>query len=282
MENKVAANIFGITGVVLWSVQLLPQIRWNYLRKSTQGVSILCFTSWYLGGIVLCPYLVATDKEPPLVIQISLFSLLILVILFQHFYYDKKLKLKLLIISLAVILCISVGVTYGLYELLKRFKSYDFEISLVITIFSAVFMAGGFIPAVYEIVMSQSAEGLSRLFVAMDFLGGTCSILSLVFEPPFDYMAFSTYVIVPCFEATIFTMSFYYGTQVKVKGIEYKEHDHVFVFNQKRSKKRRNVTIGERQSSSTTSTTIDLSIINNNNNSSCRNETCPAPVVFLN
>ncbi|EGG14815.1 hypothetical protein DFA_10688 [Cavenderia fasciculata] len=223
MDSPAAANVFGYIGVVLWSIQLLPQIRWNYIRKSTEGVSILCFSCWYIGGLVFCPYLVATESAVPLILQIALFSILILVILFQHCYYDKKIDPKKLYISLAIIIAVSVGIAYGLYALLDHFIDYDFEISLTITIISASLMAGGFIPAVYEILKSQSAEGLSRIFVAMDFLGGTASILSLVFAPPFDYMSFANFVIVPCFEGTIFFLSFYYGTQVKTKDIEYEE-----------------------------------------------------------
>jgi len=224
MESVAAANVFGIAGVILWSVQLLPQIRWNYIRKSTEGVSILCFTCWYVGGLILAPYLVVTNKTPALIVQISVFSILTLVILFQHFFYDRKIDMKILIVAFIIILALSFGATIGLYYILKTYEEKDFEISLAITILSAVLMAGGFIPAVYEILRSQSAEGLSRIFVAMDFCGGTCSILSLVFAPPFDYMAFASYVIVPCFESTIFIMSFYYGTQVKTKGVEYKAY----------------------------------------------------------
>ncbi|KAF2071500.1 hypothetical protein CYY_007178 [Polysphondylium violaceum] len=224
MDSPAASNVFGYIGVVLWSVQLIPQIRWNYIRKSTEGVSILCFSCWYFGGLILAPYLVVTEKPPPLVIQISVFSILILVILFQHFFYDRKIDIKKLVVGFLGSLAVSFGIAIGLYYILHEFKDKDFEISLAITLFSAVLMAGGFIPAVIEIIRSQSAEGLSRIFVAMDFLGGTSSILSLVFIVPFDYLAFSSYIIVPIFESWIFCMSFYYGTQVKTKGIEYKEY----------------------------------------------------------
>ncbi|EFA79174.1 hypothetical protein PPL_08000 [Heterostelium album PN500] len=266
MDSPVAANIFGIVGVILWSVQLLPQIRWNYVRKSTEGVSIVCFTSWYLGGLVLAPYLVATDKAPPLVVQIVVFSLLVLVILFQHFYYDRKKDLKMLMAVLFFIIGASVGITYGLYRLMKGYKEEEFKISVVITVLSAIFMAGGFIPAVYEIVRAQSAEGLSRIFVAMDFLGGSSSILSLVFIVPFDYLASVSYAIVPCFEGTIFIMSFYYGTQVKTANIQY-DTDHVFNRNRSRSARTRSdIEIGsskmeklKEKETTTTTTTVTLS-----------------------
>ncbi|EGG20629.1 hypothetical protein DFA_00490 [Cavenderia fasciculata] len=210
MESELAANIFGTAGCILWSVQLIPQVRLNYQRKSTEGVSMICFITWFIGGVILAPYLVVTQRPPSLVLQITLFSVLILVVLLQHFYYDRKVALKRLMIAITIIGIVSVGISCGIYYVLDIFKEYDFTLSLVVTLLSCLSLAGGFIPAVYDIVSAKSVQGYSRVFIVMDFLGGACSILSLVFIKPFDYLVFASYSIVPIFELSIFVMSFYY------------------------------------------------------------------------
>ncbi|KYQ91078.1 hypothetical protein DLAC_07981 [Tieghemostelium lacteum] len=225
MDSPIASNIFGIAGLIIWSLELLPQIRLNYIRKSTEGVSLLCFSSWYLSGIVLDPYLVFTKKSPALIVQISIFTFLTLIILYQHFYFDRKIALKKIIISFVIVMSLSILVTTGIYKIFENFSEYEFTISLVVTILSSLFMLGGFLPQVYEIYSTKNGEAISKVFICMDFSGGCCAILSLAFMVPFDWMSFATYIIVPVFEFIQFWLIIYYSSVVKTGKVEYIDDD---------------------------------------------------------
>ncbi|EGG14890.1 hypothetical protein DFA_10763 [Cavenderia fasciculata] len=259
MDVPIVSNIFGYAGLIIWSVQLLEQIRYNFVRKSTEGVSILCFSSWFIGGWIFCPYLIATKSALPLILQIAFFPGLILFIVAQHCFYDRKMKKRILCAIFFSIFGVAILLDYGIYELLVAYPEHDFQFGLTINIVSAFFMGVGFVPAVYEIVKTKTAEGLSRIFVAMDFTGGTCSVISLVFAPPFNWMAFASFAVVPLFEGTIFFLSFYYGTQVKVHDIEYGDEEGKFRasplrYNRSISRSRRGTTKSRREMTTTDKT----------------------------
>ena len=38
LQNSVAANVTGTIGTILWCLQLVPQIWYNYKRKQTDGI----------------------------------------------------------------------------------------------------------------------------------------------------------------------------------------------------------------------------------------------------
>ncbi|KYQ88677.1 hypothetical protein DLAC_10859 [Tieghemostelium lacteum] len=210
MENKVLSNLFGIAGTIIWSVQLIPQIRLNYQRQSTKGVSLLCFSSWYICGLILSTYLIFSRQTPSLIIQITLFSIFCAIIVFQSLFYERKYPLKKLMFTVGSCLIVSITLAIGIYEMMNVLKGHD-SLALISAILSSSFMIIGFFPQIYEIYQSKSSEGLSKIFVVMDFFGGVASILSLVFHVPFDYLAFATYLIVPIFQCIIFGMILYYS-----------------------------------------------------------------------
>eukprot|EP01132_Coremiostelium_polycephalum_P003549 gene3549-4423_t len=90
------------------------------------------------------------------------------------------------------------------------FRSHLLEVEIAASVISAVLMAVGFLPQIFEIYKSRSSMGLSKIFVCMDFMGGVFSIMSLAFHDPFDWLAFSTYIIVPIFQSIILVMIVYY------------------------------------------------------------------------
>lgn len=47
-EAPIAANVLGTIGTVLWCVQLVPQIWYNWRRKDTSGLPSLMIFSWGL------------------------------------------------------------------------------------------------------------------------------------------------------------------------------------------------------------------------------------------
>ncbi|KAK5579911.1 hypothetical protein RB653_009600 [Dictyostelium firmibasis] len=204
MENKILSNLFGIVGTVLWSVQLIPQIHLNYKRKSTKGVSPTCFGCWYACGVILGTNLVFNREPPALVVQISCFSLFSLVIVMQHLFYQKKYNLKRLLFTIGLCVLVTVATIISIYSILNAKRSNSFALQLILTIIATGLMAVGFFPQILEVY--QEKVGLSMIFIVMDFFGGVFSILSLVFHVPFDYMSFSTYVVVPVCQAIIFAL----------------------------------------------------------------------------
>ncbi|KAM9957187.1 hypothetical protein ACTFIW_008927 [Dictyostelium discoideum] len=204
MENKILSNLFGIVGTILWSVQLVPQIHLNYKRKSTKGVSPTCFGCWYACGVILGTNLVFNREPPALVVQISFFSLFSLVIVMQHLFYQKKYNLKRLLFTIGLCVLVTIATIISLYSILNAKHTNSFVLQLILTIAATGLMAVGFFPQILEVY--QEKVGLSMIFVVMDFFGGVFSILSLVFHDPFDYMSFSTYVVVPICQAIIFAL----------------------------------------------------------------------------
>ncbi|KAM9994740.1 hypothetical protein ACTFIY_000937 [Dictyostelium cf. discoideum] len=204
MDNKILSNLFGIVGTILWSVQLVPQIHLNYKRKSTKGVSPTCFGCWYACGVILGTNLVFNREPPALVVQISCFSLFSLVIVMQHLFYQKKYNLKRLLFTIGLCVLVTIATIISLYSILNAKHTNSFVLQLILTIAATGLMAVGFFPQILEVY--QEKVGLSMIFVVMDFFGGVFSILSLVFHVPFDYMSFSTYVVVPICQAIIFAL----------------------------------------------------------------------------
>lgn len=47
-EIPVAANVLGTIGTVLWCIQLVPQIWYNWRRKNTDGLPGLMLLLWAL------------------------------------------------------------------------------------------------------------------------------------------------------------------------------------------------------------------------------------------
>ncbi|EGC32090.1 hypothetical protein DICPUDRAFT_98992 [Dictyostelium purpureum] len=204
MENKILSNVFGTIGTVLWSVQLIPQIHLNYKRKSTKGVSPVCFGCWYACGLVLGTNLIYNSEPPALFIQITLFSIFALAIVFQHLYYQKRYNRKRLSFTFVLVILVSVALVISIYSILNADRTNKFVVELLLCIISTGLMAVGFFPQVAEVW--EEKVGLSKIFVVMDFFGGVFSILSLAFHVPFDYMSFSTYVVVPICQVIIFIL----------------------------------------------------------------------------
>ncbi|EGG19660.1 hypothetical protein DFA_00238 [Cavenderia fasciculata] len=221
MENEIVSNIFGILGSIIWSVQLIPQIKLNYKNASTQGLSPYCFMSWYLCGLILGTYLIHEKSPVSLIIQILLFTSFCLIIIFQYLFYEKQFPRKKLGIWFSGTLVISVavgGIIYGVMSAATNGRPDNKVVSTIVTVLATTLMFVGFLPQIKEIYDRKSSVGISKIFVVMDACGGIASILSLAFDLPFDFFAFSTYVVVPIFQAVQFVMLIYYDHFYTGKG----------------------------------------------------------------
>ncbi|CAI7589676.1 unnamed protein product [Penicillium pancosmium] len=78
----VASNVLGTIGTVLWCIQLIPQIWYNWRRKNTDGFPATMMFLWALCSIPMGAYLI-------LQIQPQMFGFFALVSWAQVLYYSQ-------------------------------------------------------------------------------------------------------------------------------------------------------------------------------------------------
>ncbi|KAJ5241038.1 uncharacterized protein N7469_002629 [Penicillium citrinum] len=140
----VASNVLGTIGTVLWCIQLIPQIWYNWKRKKTDGFPATMMFLWASCSVPMGAYLI-------LQIQPQIFGFFSLVSWAQVLYYGHK------------------GITWP---------------DLVVGIVAAVLLSAGLLPPYFElwkrdgrvIGFSPAAQG------TFDLLGGIMYILVVVLE----------------------------------------------------------------------------------------------------
>ncbi|KAF9172020.1 hypothetical protein BGX20_006500 [Mortierella sp. AD010] len=65
--RSILENVFGMLGIVFWSLQLLPQVIENYKKKSTEGLSYSMFFIWILAALGFGSYAVAENLSIPII-----------------------------------------------------------------------------------------------------------------------------------------------------------------------------------------------------------------------
>ncbi|KAG6910220.1 hypothetical protein DXG01_012355 [Tephrocybe rancida] len=181
-------------GAVCWSGQLLPQIWKSWREKSTAGLSPFLVLLWGLAGLPLGAYAILQNLSIPLVCQPQLFGFLALFSWGQCLYYDKgKSHLVAIMIAGSVMLVIGgleAGIVFAVRPSMNQ-RAIDF-----FGIFTSVLIAAGLLPQYYEIFKGKEVVGISIPFIAIDWLGGIFSLISLVFRPEFDIIAGVAYSLV--------------------------------------------------------------------------------------
>jgi len=113
-ENiPVAASVLGTIGTVLWCIQLLPQIWYNWRRKKTEGLPGLMMFLWAASAVPFGVYTVVQNFNIPLQIQPQIFCALSLVSWTQTLIYNDHWKTWK-----ATLLGAGVGVVLGGLELM--------------------------------------------------------------------------------------------------------------------------------------------------------------------
>ena len=103
----ILANVFGGIGLILWSIQLVPQskripfhftlttnlndtlVRLSWKRKTTQGLAPTGFILWFIATIALGIYLLLRNQAITLIVQAFLFGLLCATATSQYLIYDS-------------------------------------------------------------------------------------------------------------------------------------------------------------------------------------------------
>ncbi|CAI7617369.1 unnamed protein product [Penicillium discolor] len=108
-----ASNVLGTIGTVLWCIQLIPQIWYNWRRKNTEGFPAAMMFLWASCSVPMGAYLILQQVNIPLQIQPQIFGFFSLVSWSQVLYYNHKYsKTK------AILVCLGTVVLFGGLEAL--------------------------------------------------------------------------------------------------------------------------------------------------------------------
>lgn len=212
MVNKVAENVLGTIGTVLWCIQLVPQIVRNYKVKDCTGVPPLMMFLWCACGVPFLIYFNATDASVPLKIQPVLFTFFCLLSWIQTLYYPpvqlSKRKLSLYVVSfLLVAVGCQVGFILWLRPLYRRGIEWPM---LIIGIAASILLVLGLVPPYFEMAKRKGrVVGINFVFLGMDASGALFSLLSVVVGN-MDAMSLVLYALVLAMELGIFAGSFFW------------------------------------------------------------------------
>eukprot|EP00128_Syssomonas_multiformis_P007435 Colp12_sorted_trinity150504_noHs@30466 len=150
--REVFQQIFAIAGLILWSIQLSPQVYKNWKRRSTEGQSPGMIALWYFASIPLGSYLIFEGDPIPLVVQAFLFCALSLACYTQWLLYTKRWTLSLSIFFYFLFVGVTAGIGFGLVKLLEFSDNNNVQWLLIITAYSSpVLMGLGFLPQLLDI-----------------------------------------------------------------------------------------------------------------------------------
>ncbi|GLI80776.1 hypothetical protein PoHVEF18_009133 [Penicillium ochrochloron] len=127
----VASNVLGTIGTVLWCIQLIPQIWYNYRRKKTDGFPAAMMLLWASCSVPMGAYLILQQVNIPLQIQPQIFGFFSLVgwgqiLYYNHNYnrtkipYNKGITWPDLVVGVFGAILISAGLIPPYFELWKR------------------------------------------------------------------------------------------------------------------------------------------------------------------
>ncbi|GAA5975833.1 hypothetical protein JCM5350_000748 [Sporobolomyces pararoseus] len=208
MVNKIAENVTGTIGTVLWCIQLVPQVWLNHRRKTTEGLHVALYTTWCFSGIFLGIYAILEDINIPIIVQPHCYGGLCAIIFCQMVYFDRKWSLRNTVLLFLAYCAVGGGFEVGMYFAAKPGVDRGIKgASMPFGILSDICLAAGFFPQFWQIWKDREVIGLSYVFLAMDTLGAVFSILSLAFKSSFDGVAFAGYLVVIVFEVIIVVLA---------------------------------------------------------------------------
>jgi len=215
---EILSIVFAVVGLVLWSIQLIPQIWLNFKRKTTEGLSVYGFAMWYTATIILGVYLIQTDQLIILVIQAFVFGLLNLIIIFEYLVFDSKFSRVKIVTVMLLLVVIGGIVDVGVYMALQYLPPKT-VLLYIVGISTICIMVGGFFPQFIEIMRLQTIEGISFIFVAIDSIGGLFLAASVFTHPPIDLIAMFNYFAIPACHCVVIVLCIYVYTSNKRKAL---------------------------------------------------------------
>ncbi|PYI05304.1 PQ loop repeat protein [Aspergillus sclerotiicarbonarius CBS 121057] len=202
----VASNVLGTIGTVLWCVQLIPQIWYNWRRKKTDGFPPLMMLLWASCAVPMGAYMILQEVNVPLQIQPQIFGFFSLVSWGQIMYYNHGyscLKATLLVLGTAVLF----GGIETLLILTLRIP-YNKGVTwpdLVVGVVAALLLASGLVPPYFELWKRDGrVVGFNWVFLSIDTLGGLFSLFALAAQGSFDILGGVMYILVIVLEGGIY------------------------------------------------------------------------------
>lgn len=189
----IAANTLGTLGAICWSIQLLPQIYQNYVRKDTTGLQPTMMLLWASAGIPLGTYNIVRSFPVALQIQPQILTFLSLVTWAQTQYYpparDRKPRSVVWCACVLTVICavaggVEVGIIFALRIATERRTEGEVEYYwpvVLMGVLSAVLLCAGVGRHYVDIWKERTVRGISFLFCFIDALGDLTSLVSVVF-----------------------------------------------------------------------------------------------------
>ncbi|ODV94059.1 hypothetical protein PACTADRAFT_34873 [Pachysolen tannophilus NRRL Y-2460] len=221
--NSVAATVLGTIGTILWCIQLIPQIIYNYRRKNCEGLPPIMLFLWAISGVPFSIYLCSINAEIALQVQPQLFTVFCYITWIQSLYYPPTSMPRKKIIILGVfVIAVALGLEIGFIIPLKELyvdKGVTWP-TLVFGIIASVLLALGLIPPYFELAKRQGRViGINFIFLAIDSMGAIFSLASVCVENgSLNIMSVVLYALVLCMELGIFCSQGIWLLRFKVFG----------------------------------------------------------------
>ncbi|KKK14294.1 hypothetical protein ARAM_007018 [Aspergillus rambellii] len=178
-----ASNVLGTIATVLWCIQLIPQIWYNWKRKDTEGVPQVMMLLWASCAVPMGAYLILQQVNLPLQIQPQIFGFFALVSWGQILYYTHHFPLLRVVVlvpgTAAVFGAIEAALILGLRIPYKHGVTWP---DLLVGIIAAILLAAGLLPPYFELwkrggrVIGLTAQG------TFDVLGGIMYLIVVLLE----------------------------------------------------------------------------------------------------
>ncbi|KAJ5536651.1 hypothetical protein N7513_009837 [Penicillium frequentans] len=198
-----ASNVLGTIGTVLWCVQLIPQIWYNWRRKKTDGFPAAMMFLWASCSVPMGAYLILQQVNIPLQVQPQIFGFFSLVSWCQVLYYNHRLK--------ATLLCLGCSALFGGLEALLILTlriPYNKGVTwpdIVVGVVATIFLTGGLLPPYFELWKRDGRViGFNWVFLSIDTLGGLFSLFALAAQGSFDILGGIMYILVVVLEGGIY------------------------------------------------------------------------------
>lgn len=187
-------------------MQLVPQIWYNWKRKSTKGLPALMMFIWGLGAIPFGIYAVVQQFNIPLQIQPQIFGVCAFITWAQCLHYGNSWKWKKVFIYFTCVVLLAGGLeAVGILSLRIPYAAGTEWPILLVGILASIVLVIGLLPPYFELwKRGGEVVGINFYFLGLDFAGAIFSILSLVVENRYEFIALFFYSLIGFMELGIF------------------------------------------------------------------------------
>lgn len=206
-HSQAVSDAMGTLGTVCWTVQLIPQIWYNYRRQDCTGFPPIMMFLWLLCGVPFSIYFLVSQPSIAVQVQPVLFTVLCSVSWVQTMYYPPvKLSVRKIATLVTSFFLVAIGLEVGFIIFLKPLYQRGVEWpDLIFGILASILLALGLVPPYFELAKRQGrVVGINFIFLAVDCSGLIFSMVS-VLTGSMDIMGMTLYSVCIFLEIGIFT-----------------------------------------------------------------------------